>query len=256
MDPRRLFTIAPTTGDALRDRDAVLRLYCSGPNCAVAPQVHLGDARRNASTDPDAAVVQAMLARWTTDPEIRNLADALLKSLLARDAPHEELFQLMERCTQTPPQNPASLSALILTRCGFYWSVESSTGHALSSFEEAEASFKKGEDASATLQLLLRSLDQDPGQGKAWSYLGGLLLFLQRPAEAVAALHQAVLVNPASLDARMNLADAYRSLGAEALATAMYRDILARVDAGATAEFTPDIRAAAKAKLASAAPQP
>lgn len=250
MDPARLFTIAPATGDALRDRDAVLRRFCSGPSCAATPQAHLGDARRNASFDPDVSVVQAILARWTSDAATRTEADALLRSLWVRDAAHEEFFRMTDRCAQTAIENPMSLSAMILARCGLYWRADPAAPNEDPSFAAAQAAFKKGEDPKATLQLLLRVVDQNPGQGRAWSYLGSLYLFLQRPVEAMAALHQAVLINPASLDARMNLADAYRSLEASHLAKALYLDILARADAGATAEFTQDIRGAVNARLA------
>ena len=255
MDPARLFTIAPTTGDALRDRDAVLRRFCSGPSCAATPQTHLADARRNASFDPDVAVVQAILARWTSDPATRTQADALLQSLWVRDAAHAEFFRMTDRCAQTATENPMSLSAMILARCGLYWRADPSAPTEEPSFFVAQAAFKKGEDPQATLQLLLRVVDQNPGQGKAWSYLGSLFLFLKRPVEAMAALHQSVLISPASLDARMNLADAYRSLEAGHLAKALYLDILARADAGATAEFTQDIRGAVTARLAENASQ-
>ncbi len=249
VEPAHLLTLAPANPDLLAQRDALLQLYCTEPKCALRPQAHLALAK-SLTGATDTASIHALLARWTADPKIRQEADATLKGLWAADQAHSEFYLLMKQCEKAG-QEP-SLAGLVIARCGLYWPVPSR--RATEAFDQAEASFRKGTDPQATLALLLQVVEQDPGHARAWSYLGSIFVYLKREEAALAALQQSVLLDPRSLDARLNLADSYRRLGAPTLAKALYHDILARLAAGQNAEFIQNIRGEVTARLNDVSP--
>jgi tetratricopeptide (TPR) repeat protein len=238
LEPSKLITLIPRSTDPLIDRDALLQLYCNEPKCALRSEAHLALAK-SLSTPPAAAAVHGLLARWTSDPKIRHETDAVLKGIWSGDRAHREFYQLLKKCETLTNAN--SLSGLIIEHCGIFWPTPS-RHNADSVFSQAEASFKEGSDPNVTMTLLMQVVDQDPGNARAWSYLGSIFVYLKKDEAALAAFQQSVLRNPSSLDARLNLADSYKKLGAPILAKATYNDILARVAAGQNAEFTKNIK--------------
>lgn len=249
FEPAHLLTLTPANPDLLAQRDTLLQLYCTGPKCALHPQAHLSLAK-SLTGGTDTASIHGLLARWTSDQKIRQEADATLKALWGGDQAHSEFYVLMKQCEKVG-QLP-SLAGLVMARCGLYWPVPSQ--RATEAFAQAEDSFRKGTDPEATLAMLLQVVEQDPGHARAWSYLGSIFVYLKREEAALAALQQSVLLDPRSLDARLNLADSYRRLGAPTLAKALYNDILARLAAGQNAEFIQNIRGEVTARLNDVSP--
>jgi cytochrome c-type biogenesis protein CcmH/NrfG len=114
----------------------------------------------------------------------------------------------------------------------------------------ADRLFRDGANPGATIQSLVQILEREPAHAKVWSYLGSIFLYLNDDVAAVAALHQALLLDAELIDARLNLAQAYSKTGARILARATYLDVLARLDAGQSAEFVKDARSEATTRLA------
>lgn len=245
FQPSQLLTLITRTPDPLLDRDTLLQLYCSDPKCALRPEAHLALAK-SMTTPPSAAAVHALLARWTSDPNLRNEAEAVLNGIWSRDRAHTEFYQLLKKCKKA--QTETSLSELIIAHCGLFWPAPSRQ-NTDAIFAQAEISFKKGIDPQVTMTLLMQVLDQDPGHARAWSYLGSIFSYLKQDEAALASFQQSVLRDARSLDARLNLADSYKKLGAPILAKAAYSDILARLAAGQNAEFTQNIKDVVTSRL-------
>ena len=121
MDPMRLLTITPLSGNPLFDRDELLRMYCNGSQCALRPEVHLAQARSMIVSDPPKATVHALLARWTSDPVIWEAATTVLRKRFSAKDAELEFFTVLEGCRLNSRNTGSDLFNLILARCGFYW---------------------------------------------------------------------------------------------------------------------------------------
>ncbi len=241
----RLFTLGPSTRDLLQDQERILQAFCNETRCALRSRLHLTSARSGAMSI-DSAAIHAILARWSADPQIRIEAEASLLAGWAVNPARIEFMAMLQRCAQV--RRDSSLASLILTNCGLYWPPLLPTSPAL--IATADRLFRDGANPGATIQSLVQILEREPAHAKVWSYLGSIFLYLNDDVAAVAALHQALLLDAELIDARLNLAQAYSKTGARILARATYLDVLARLDAGQSAEFVKDARSEATTRLA------
>lgn len=85
-----------------------------------------------------------------------------------------------------------------------------------------------GGEVEASLTSLRRACELAADFSPAWFNLGRVLKMRGRSAGAITALHRAVDLDPDHIAARLMLADAQASLGATAVASANYREVLRR----------------------------
>jgi tetratricopeptide (TPR) repeat protein len=225
----RLYTLIPPSGNAALDAERTKRIHCQSSNCALSSELHLSQGRALLWSDPAKALVHLMLARLTTDPAIRDAASAAIGEALP-PAARDEFLAVIRGCDAIPALPGKDLLTQVLRNCGIYWPPRPEDG-ALSANGGGIAPEPRpaaGAEASSPLEALASLLDSAPQRSAAWWEAGSLFRSIGRHAEAVAAFHQALLLAPASLSARLDLADAYAVLHARALARALYNDVLDR----------------------------
>ncbi len=131
--------------------------------------------------------------------------------------------------------------------------------HAAGELEEGVRLYEAG-NYTAALPLLQQVVKADPGNGRAWTWLGATYLKLDRVPEARTALERAVVLVPQSPAAHFFLGLAYARLGETEKARAAFQKVLALEKGGegyapAAAQWIRQL-AGAPAPSPSAAPAP
>jgi hypothetical protein len=235
----QLYTLIPTGSD-----------QCLG-DYASSPDLHLLEARAELSSAPAKALLHLMLAGLGCTVEVRAAARALLADTLPPDKARDEFLAVIGDCDRIVPIPGIDLVNHILRNAGIYWPSGSETAAAPRGRGQPRAQQQSAPDPTpdASPGSLMATLNNTPLHAEGWVAAGGMFESLRRFPEAVACFHQALLQYPTSLQARLDLGDAYAGLHARSLANALYKDVLDRAAVGVASREDTEVVAIAQQRL-------